>query len=229
MKIGVVVAEESEVMPMLTLFGQKNLIMDKMVFGFRSWMWHIDDKYISVVLCGAGEIGAAAATQMLVSFFGAQLIVNIGVCGGLTDDAGPLSRLLVNGVYHYDHDTSTVTGRPVGAYPGMDRYLRIPDEFFSDCEFTRALMWPKAICASGDKFIADPLDKRRLSKESGAKICDMEAAGVLLTAQRAGVPAIIVKIVSDSTDGGADEFNRTLTSASDVCASSLGMLLEVNV
>ncbi len=45
----------------------------------------------------------------------------------------------------------------------------------------------------------------------------MEAAGILLTANRCGVPALLVKAVSDSMGGGAQEFKRMASESARAC------------
>ena len=64
------------------------------------------------------------------------------------------------------------------------------------------------ICASGDKFIGDSAKKQNLHELYGADICEMEAAGIVLTCNRNQVPCMLIKTVSDGITGGAEEFSR---------------------
>ena len=73
------------------------------------------------------------------------------------------------------------------------------------------------ICASGDKFIADPAKKAELNSQFGAKICEMEAAGIVLICNRNNVPCLLIKSVSDSIEGGAEEFRNTINEAAAMC------------
>ena len=56
-------------------------------------------------------------------------------------------------------------------------------------------------------------EKERLFNTFGAKVCDMESAGVLLTAKGYDIPCVIIKAVSDG-EGGAEEFNLCVHKAS---------------
>ena len=58
-------------------------------------------------------------------------------------------------------------------------------------------------------------DKRALHETYGAHICEMEAAGIVLTCDRAGVPCLLLKIVSDGITGGAEEFQATKAEAAE--------------
>lgn len=73
------------------------------------------------------------------------------------------------------------------------------------------------VCASADKFVDEPDKKRFLNRSFGAHICDMETAGVVITAARAGVPCLIIKTVSDGVESGAAEFEKELGRASAIC------------
>ena len=73
------------------------------------------------------------------------------------------------------------------------------------------------VCASGDKFIADPEQKIRVHEMFSADICEMEAPGIVLTCNRNQVPCMLVKCVSDGIEGGFEEFQETMDAAADLC------------
>jgi nucleoside phosphorylase len=52
-------------------------------------------------------------------------------------------------------------------------------------------------------------DKLRLAR-SGAQVVDMESYHILMAAQECGVPAAVVRVVSDSLDRRLPDFNRAL-------------------
>ena len=81
------------------------------------------------------------------------------------------------------------------------------------------------ICASADRFVDKAEDKRALHETYGAHICEMEAAGIVLTCDRAGVPCLLLKIVSDGITGGAEEFQATKAEAADLCMELVDRLL----
>ncbi|HSR51549.1 MAG TPA: hypothetical protein VLV83_12030 [Acidobacteriota bacterium] len=51
-----------------------------------------------------------------------------------------------------------------------------------------------------------PSARRRLHRDTGAAICDMESAAVLRTAARLSVPALALKVVSDTGSSGIADF-----------------------
>ncbi|MEG2144680.1 MAG: 5'-methylthioadenosine nucleosidase, partial [Oscillospiraceae bacterium] len=50
-----------------------------------------------------------------------------------------------------------------------------------------------------------------------ADICEMEAAGVVLTCNRNNIPCLLIKTVSDSITGGAEEFRQAVNDSACIC------------
>ncbi len=124
---------------------------------------------------------------------------------------------IVEKVVHYDFDTSVADHAEVG------RYLQYPDVFIPTTgklvEMARRIH-PELIpvvCASGDKFLADSRQKRKLHEIFHADICEMEAAGIVLTCNRNQVPCMLIKCVSDGINGGVEEFRQTIHEAAEIC------------
>lgn len=194
--------------------------------GYEIKVYSVGEHTMYVTQSGAGEISAASSTQLLISKFGCEMIVNFGVCGGLTSDMS-LSRVaVVEKVVHYDFDTSAIDNCEVG------RYLEYPDVYIPAnkelidraCEVEPSLK--RVICASADKFVASSEAKTALNKMYKAEICEMESAGILLTANRNGVPALLIKGVSDSVDGGAEEFSKMISESALVCVNVMLKVIE---
>ncbi len=178
-----------------------------------------------IVNCGAGEIAAAAAAQLLISGYGVDMIVNFGVVGGLTAEMKVAKLCAVESVVHYDFDTSDFTPFRRAQYAGY------PSEYIpTDAGLLRAALaaepeLKRVICASGDKFIASAERKRALHEEYSADICEMEAAGIVLTCNRSGVPCLLIKAVSDAIEGGAEEFSREVDRCALICLEMVDRLI----
>lgn len=205
-----------EIQSVLERFGAQ-LVEQKNSAGYLVFEYSTKQYQLIVVNCGAGEIAAASGTQFLISEYHVDLVINFGVVGGLTEEMSKMKVCIVEKVVHYDFDTSKVDHVEVG------RYLNYPDIYIPTSQrlLKKATeLYPKlfpVICASGDKFIADPEKKAELHKKFGAYICEMEAAGIVLTCNRNEVPCLSIKIVSDGITGGADEFLETKDEAAALC------------
>ena len=212
-RIGMIVAVE--IKAVLDKYGAA--LEEKNVAGYRVLEYKTDKYELIILNCGAGEIAAAAGTQYLISEYKVDMIANFGVVGGLTEDMSKTKTAIVEKVVHYDFDTSAIDNCEVG------RYMQYPDVFIPVDKqlFDKAReMYPDlkpVICASADKFVADPDAKRALNRVYGAEICEMEAAGIALICDRNHVPCMMIKVVSDGITGGAEEFTQTIDEAAAIC------------
>ena len=210
-KIGMVVAMQREVESFL----QAKILKVKHTKykGFKIMTFRLKRCKVVCVQSGVGEIFASAATQMLITKYKVDWIINFGVCGSLVDGLGVGEVVLVDGVVHYDFDTSPIDGCEVG------RYLQYPDVILRPIDYLTNYFRSvnpsikSVVCASADKFVADEKIKENLAKTYGASVCEMESAGVLLTCLNSEVPCLIVKAVSDGK-GGAEEFKQMVNYAS---------------
>ena len=221
--IGMVVAMDKEIKPFLESVGE--LFLNEKRGQFEVFGYNAEDKTVYLIKSGIGEIYASGATQLLISEFKVELILNFGVCGSLVKNVGVLDTVIVNGVVHYDFDLSEIDDVTVGQYPGyqtplipcLNEYIPIVKSVMGDVD--------EVICASADKFVAKSEVKSYLNKTFGASVCDMECAGVLLTAKGADIPCIIIKAVSDG-EGGAEEFNALVNKASKRYISAVNKIIK---
>lgn len=214
--IGLVVAMTKEIMPFLER--QSGKVEKLSDFPFETYSCEINGKRTVCVKSGVGEVFAAAATQYLITKYSPEIIVNFGVCGSLTDNFDTKEIAIVGGVAYYLFDTSAIDGTKVGQYTGEGDVIMYTDKNLA--EKTRKILGgktPITICASGDKFVADEGEKKRLREDFNAEICEMESAGVLITARNSNVPCLIIKGVSDGK-GGAEEYLKMVSMASEKCA-----------
>ena len=209
--IGMVVAMDKEITPFLSTVGESVGTQTK--GGFTVYGYKLEDKTVYLIKSGIGEIYAAAATQVLIGEFGAEVVLNFGVCGALTKDIGVCDTVIVKGVVHYDFDLTGIDDVVIGQYPGYETPIIETTKEFIEISKKAMPNAKEVICASADKFVSDKDIKIRLNTEFGAEVCDMECAAVLLTCNLHGVPTLIIKAVSDG-EGGAEEFERCVHAAS---------------
>ena len=115
--IGMIVAVEMDAV--LSRYGRAAGV--EMRGGFEVHRYEGEDYTLHIVSAGAGEIAAAAATELLIAAYGAELVVNFGVVGGLTEEMALARTVLVESVVHYDFDTSAWDGCEVGRYAAFHR------------------------------------------------------------------------------------------------------------
>ncbi|WP_297435522.1 5'-methylthioadenosine/S-adenosylhomocysteine nucleosidase [uncultured Clostridium sp.] len=220
--IGMIVAVEIEAA--LNEFG---IPIEELKFiGYSVYQYKLGEHNLFVIDSGAGEIAAAMTTQFLITKFNVDLIVNFGVVGGLTDEMKLAKTCIVESVVHYDFDTSEADGCEVGRYinyPSL--YINATKEIVSKAiEIEPTLK--KVICASGDKFIAKKDKKEELHNLYNADICEMEAAGIILTCNKNNIPCLLIKTVSDSLTGGVNEFKKSTNELARICIEITNKILN---
>lgn len=214
-RIGMVVAILREISAVFKEFGTPKETVHH--GATEVYLYETDGVSLYVAHSGAGEIGAAAATQLLISLYGVDLLVNFGVVGGLTHAMSAKRSAVVERVVHYAFDASAYDGTKVGQYAEFpDVYIPVTESLVekavSVCpELVRATI------ASADQFVDSPEEKRALHDAFGADICDMESAGIALTAYRNRVPVLMIKTVSDGIAGGAAEFEKECRKTAEQC------------
>ena len=221
-RIGVVVAIELDAV--LAKYGTPSETVCR--HGYTVHTYVNDDFSLFVIDAGAGEISAAAATQVLISEFDADLILNFGVVGALTEDTRTAELCIVERAIHYDFDTTDWLDLPRGQYPGYESPYLAADAALLQKALTIKPDLKKVTCASADKFVSQPAAKAALHADYGANVCEMEAAGILLTCRRNGVPCLLLKAVSDTLTGGGREFMQELRRVSDICFDVLDQIVR---
>lgn len=225
-KIGLVVAVELDAV--LKKYGSP--VSDKNYRGFRILTYNVHGNMLYIINCGVGEIYAALGTQILISEYNVDAIVNFGVVGGLCDQMSLTKTCIIKTIVHYDfgifeNGTMNVKSHRSNNFDNDEIFMqtdanlrKIALELYPDLK--------EVTCASGDKFIGDTDEKVRLNREYSADICEMESAGILLTCQMNNVPCIFIKTVSDAVSGGLDEFFVQFEQASMICFDIVDSIIE---
>ena len=194
--------------------------------GFTVRLYDNDDYELAVLHSGIGEIAAAAGTELLIDGYGASFILNFGVVGGLTEEMAMAKTAVVTRIVHYDFDISEIDPVEPAQYPGYaDIFIKAPEKYVELAMKTEPSLVPVS-CASADKFIGDPERKKKLRELYGADICEMESAAVALTADRCGVPFLLIKTVSDGITGGAEEYEKEVLRSSEIALSVADRIMK---
>lgn len=223
-KIGMVVAIEMDAL--LAKYGKPAETTRKS--GYELMSYDNESYTLYVVQSGVGEISAAAATQFLISECKTDVIVNFGVVGALTEAMKTRDVCLAEKVVHYDFESTGKPGAPRGIYPGKRTPWVETSRKLAEAGRRVYPELPGVACASADKFVESAATKKRLRKEFGADICDMEAAGIAIVCERNGIPCLLIKTVSDSLSGGHKEYEKELARASEKAVHILdGIIREM--
>ena len=152
-----------------------------------------------IVACAGGvsKVNAAMATQLLISLYQPDLVLNAGVAGCFEDM--PIgSIVLAEGFLQHDVDTSAL-GDPVGLVSTVNR-VQFPT---SELDRAKAAMdrvgvpYRTGWVATGDWFATDTPRAHWIADTFHPLLCDMEGCADAQVCLRNGVPFMSVKSVSD--------------------------------
>lgn len=224
-KIGLLVAVEiSSVLKSDFIFIRK-----EQVGKFNIFIYEKNGNQIIVILSGAGQVKAAAATEILISLYQVDFIINFGIVGALTETIGLEQVCVVDSVVDYSFDTSEADHTEVGRHNEYPSVFLKTDENLLQMALQIAPDLKKVNCASGSKFVSTSEEKAQINKRFHCDIVEMEAAGILLTANMHDVGVLFIKGISDTFHGGAEEFFAMFEKSSDTCFQIISSLLNANL
>ncbi len=182
----------------------------------------------AVAKCGIGKVHAAACAQALMMKEDISLLLNIGVAGALTEEADIADCVIPSGAVQHDADAVPLGFRP-GEIPGTGRVLLpcgggMNALLRAAAEKCGVRVFGGAV-ATGDRFIEDVSEKRRLHERFGADACDMEGAAVAQAAFEMGVDFAMYRCISDTLLGNGQEYALNADRAAAVSRNILRTFL----
>ena len=161
---------------------------------------------VVVVQCGIGKVNAAVCAQTLINGFGVDRVVNTGVAGSLTDELTINDFVVSVDAVQHDYDVTAI-----GFAPGEIPYTGMVDFPADEGMRERAVeavrraaptskVLEGRIC-SGDQFIATTEQRERIVSTFGGLCAEMEGAAIAQVCHLNGTPYVIIRAISDDSDG----------------------------
>jgi nucleoside phosphorylase len=180
-------------------------------------------KKILITCSGIGKVNAAMAATILRLHYHVDLLMVVGTAGKLSDIQSDCFQIIeaVQGDYgaarndgfaHY-----SAGAWPIGqAHIEPFRAMAMPD-----------IGLPKVRIITGDCFVESNDYGKRLHKNLGGHLIDMETAAVAQTADRLGISWAAVKATTDNADGeSCGDFQSNLKRASRMAAQAAERIIS---
>jgi len=204
MKIGIIGAMAEEVAQLKSEMTVK-IELNKAQMDF--YEGRLLDKDIVIVTSGIGKVNAAVCTQILVTEFDVDCVINVGIAGGLHKDIYPGDIIVAENLVQHDMDT-TQFGYPIGQIPRMetfdfkcdDQLIKIAKEACGKIENANCL---SGRIVSGDQFVADAKKLEYLHETFGGYACEMEGASIGQVCYLNEIPFIVIRSISDNAINGS--------------------------
>lgn len=165
------------------------------------------EKDVVAVVCGIGKVNAAICSQILISEFKVDSIINVGVAGGIGKDIYPGDVVVATDLVQHDIDT-TVFGDPYGQVPRLDTFDFKCDEKLvaaakKACDEIEEINTFSGRIVSGDQFISSLEKIQWFEKEFNAISCEMEGASIAHVCYLNSIPFVVIRSISDNANNGA--------------------------
>jgi adenosylhomocysteine nucleosidase len=181
---------------------------------------HLQDRTITISVCGIGKVNAAIAASALVLNHKAEMLFVVGTAGALGDKHG---AFLLTEAIQTDYGAKQARGfvhYRAGEWPIGP--ASCPP--FAAMAVKSTL--PHARIATGDIFVECPDHAAYLRDVMGCDLIDMETGAVAQAALALGVPWAGIKSTTDGADGSsAGDFTANLLRASRAAADAAEPIL----
>lgn len=166
---------------------------------------------------GLGKVMAASTSQLMISRFQPLILINVGSCGGVAPHLKIGDQVLASSVVEYDF---------ASLHKDVPRLQCAPSlvEMLAD----RVAGLHVGPVASADQNADTPAKRAWLHEQFQALAADWEGAAVVRVARRNGLPALVLRGV---TDVGSDELEKEFSAHVDevlpLLADTMEVMLEV--
>lgn len=187
----------------------KKLLTDtkkEKVSGVEFHSGKLGEAEVVVAKCGIGKVFAAICAETMILRYEPEIIINIGVAGGLAEGLKIGDIVIADGVVQHDMDT-TALGDPLGFLADIGLIKITADKDAVDilkkaCD-KLCINYETGTIASGDQFISDAAVKKRIKDTFSAKACEMEGASIGQVCCVNGVPFAVLRAISDGANDDA--------------------------
>ena len=184
---------------------------------------HVGDKIITAVISGMGKVNAAICTADLIQVFKADLILNIGISGGLNPDLQIGDFVIGKDIVYHD----TWCGKP-NVYGQVQN---MPPLYHSAPELTSKLkQYRQGLLCCGDFFVetTEKLNEIKRHFPDGLAV-DMESAAIAQTCYLYQTPMLSVRQISDvpGAEHHAEQYANFWQNAPRHSVQTLRNILEI--
>lgn len=184
----------------------------------------IDRQPVVAVRSGAGKVNAAFAATLLLDHFSPAAAVFTGTAGAVDLQLNPVDVIIGTAVGYHDFGAVTTAGfvrtatrnaasgqLDTAFFPADPRLLAaarraaatVKPARGSDSGTSPAPRIQEGLIVTGDAFVANPTRRSDLRRELNASAVEMEGAAFAQVCARFGVPAIVIRSITDHADGDA--------------------------
>ena len=211
MKIGITCAVDKELLPFLPHIKNCKTSTTAMLTVYEG---EINETKIAALCCGIGTTNAAIATQILISVYGANAIINSGTAGGMDTSLQLFDTVICTYSVYHDVQEGILTG----FHPKLtSNYFKADELLIEKLKTAKTKGKIHHGClVTGNKFIDDD-GRSEINEKFKPLAVDMETAGIAHTCYVNHVPYVAVRTITDTADhSGFGTFEENCPKASEI-------------
>lgn len=212
------VAHIAESLSSVTTTHRAGLALTEGTFGGAEGELHV-----AATVSGMGTVNAASATQYLIDAYQPSAIVFSGIAGNLNPTLRINDVVLGETLRYLDSDMRLIGQSAPGTneFHSDPHLLDVADAALDALGINHI----RGVIATGNYFVAGAEKVAQVKKQTGADAVEMEGAAVAHVAARNGVPALVIRALSDEADVEYEEF-RTFD-ISEYANVAAGLVLNI--
>src|SRR6056297_2912361 len=118
-KIGIIGAMDEEIHLLVKQLHENEI---KKICNFNFYICEFNNVKIIITKSGIGKVNSAVGTQLMISNFSPDYIINTGIAGGISKDVNVLDIIIASETMQYDVDVRNF-GYKLGEIPQMEKYI----------------------------------------------------------------------------------------------------------
>lgn len=195
-RIGIIFAMKEELDSLL-----KYLKIEKEynIFDLKFYEGMIHNNYCILIESGVGKVNSARCTQILIDNMDVDMIINIGVAGGISEKLKVCDIVIGEKLVQHDFDITAFNHEKgyipnVGVYIDSDTYLV---NIAKECINNKKYNVVSGIIASGDIFCTESWMSKKINTKFNALCVEMEGASIAQVCYLSNIPFIVIRSISD--------------------------------
>jgi len=224
MNISIIFAMDSELEAFLTLFDS---VKTSHIGNHKLYTVSEKGHRVTMIKSGIGKVHAAHITTLYLSHERPDLLINIGVAGGVNASVGDIV-VAKNVMYHdvdvraFDYEYGQIPEAPVRFEGDKEAY-----DLATDTLDKLGFPYKKGRIVSGDVFLNNVGQINPALDMSDVYAVDMEAAAIAHVAYLENVPFITLRSISDTLDSETqmDEYDDHMALSATKVAKALKAII----
>ena len=229
-KTGIIFAMEEELKAFIN-----NIEIENQYDIFDLHFYHsiINGNECILVISGVGKVNAARTAQILIDNYHVDVIINVGVAGGVSGLLNVGDIVIGERLVQHDFDI-TAFNHEKGYIPNIGVFISSDDYLVNlACNVLnkKNISYHNGVIASGDIFCTEEAMSMKIARKFNALCVEMEGASIAQTCYLSHIPFIVIRSISDiPNNSNVITYEEFLESSSNKVANILkDIIKEINI